>query len=168
MAPSIIRTGLLAAACCLMICLPQYAGSESEEAFASLNKQERARINCFLKLETETDISSLLSQPVERLQEKILKSIKEKQGIEIKRSSMIKTDQCLYELLSGMAHLAKISSGHKIERVVIKLTGATSRASIWSKWEVRKLESPHLTITFYYDDPDLEPSEIYCHGHKYH
>jgi hypothetical protein len=150
--------------CCLMI--PGYGSSEENPT--DLNKKERAKINYVLKLETEKEIRTLLSQPVALLTEKILKDIEKEKQIEIKRSSMVKTDRCLTELLTGIPNQTKISCGHKIVRVVIKLTATTSRASIWNSWEIRKLETPALTLTLFYDDPDVAPSEITCQGYKYH
>jgi len=164
-----IKTTIMAGFCYLVLCcliIPQ--DGFSEEKKVSLNKEGRARINYIMTLETEKDIASFLSRPVELISEKILKNIEEKQDIEIKRSSMIKADVCLHELLSSIGHMAKISSGYKVQRVVIKLEGTTTRASIWSQWRVRKLEPPTLTATLYYNDPEIAPSEISCMGHKYH
>lgn len=164
-----IKTTIAAGFCCLALCcllMPQDVCCE--ESKAALNKEERAKVNYLMTLETENDINTLLSQPVEGLAEKILKNIEEAQDIEIRRSSMVKTDKCLHELLTSLAHLTKISSGNKIERVVIKLTGTTSRASIWDSWEIRKLEAPMLAMTLYYDDPTVAPSEISCQGYQYH
>ncbi len=164
-----VKTGLMTilyglVLCCLMV----PTGLCAEEEKGSMNREERARINYLLTLETDKDITTLLSKPVELLTEQILKDIEKKHDIEIKRSSMVKADVCLSELLTGIAHLAKISAGHKIQRVIIKLESSTSRASIWNQWRVRKLETPKLSATFYYDDPGVVPSEITCQGHKYH
>ena len=162
------RKAFLLGLCCLAYCLTMPGYGSGEEPQATVNKKERAKINYVLKLETEKEIRTLLSQPVEMLTEKILKDIEKEKNIEIKRSSMVKSDKCLSELLTGIANLTKISCGHKIERVVIKLTATTSRASIWDSWEKRKLEIPSLTLSLYYDDSDVAASEITCQGYKYH
>ncbi len=154
--------------CLLMSCLlmPRYGFSQEKKA--SVSREERAHINYVLTLETEKEIRTFLSQPVALLTEKILKDIEKEKEIQLVRSSMVKTDACLHELLTGIANLTKMSCGHKISQVNIKLTASTSRATIWTSWEVRKLETPALTLTLYYDDPDVAPSEITCMGHKYH
>lgn len=165
----IFRTNIITGFFCLLTCcLLMTSYGFGEESSTAISKKERARINYVLKIEKQKEIRTFLSQPAEKLSEKILKDIEKDKQIEIKRSSMIKSDKCLHELLAGIAHLAKISSGLTIERVVVKLVGTTSRASIWDPWEVRKLETPELTVTVYYNNPDVAPSEIVCLGHKYH
>jgi hypothetical protein len=154
--------------CLAVFCLVPASYGRGEDGKAKLSKEDRAQVNYLMTLETENEINAFLSRPVEVLAEEMLKNIEVKQEITIARSSMLKTDKCLHELLSGIPNLTKISSGNKIERVVIKLTGNTSRASIWDEWSARKLEMPTLTMTLYYDDPSLEPSEISCQGYQYH
>lgn len=155
--------------CCLLISgLAGVPFCVAEEADKPLTKEERATIDYTLVLEGESEIATLFASPVELLEEKLLTTIEKKQDIEIKRSSMVKTEMCLHELLADIANLAKISTGRKIVRAEIKLVGGTSRFSMWSDWRLRKLEMPVLSITVSYDDGGVAPSEISCTGHKYH
>lgn len=155
--------------CCLLILgVAGVPFCVAEEADKPLTKEERATIDYTLVLEGESEIAALFAQPVEGLEEKLITTIEKKHDIEIKRSSMIKTELCLHELLADIANLAKVSTGRKIVRAEIKLVGGTSRFSMWSDWRTRKLEMPVLSITVFYSDGEVAPSEISCTGHKYH
>ncbi len=134
----------------------------------TLSREERAAVDYVLVLDTKAEIEAMFCRPVALLEEKLLTTIEETQNISIKRSSMVKTELCLLEILSDIPHLSKISTGSVITRAEIHLRSGTSRATIWSDWRSRKLESPILTITFYYGDGRVAPAEISCTGHKYH
>ncbi|MFC1826096.1 hypothetical protein ACFLYZ_01730, partial [Thermodesulfobacteriota bacterium] len=87
-------------------------------------------------------IAKAFSEPIEMIREKILTSIEQKNGIQIERSSMVRVDKCLRDLLTSTPHLAKISTGNTIIRVKIELVAGTSQKSVWTQWKTRKLESP--------------------------
>ncbi len=163
------RLMMVGSLCCLValglsaprVCL-------GEDAEKPLSRDERAKVDHVLVLDAQTEIEKMLSHPVEMLEEKLLTAIETRQDIAIKRSSMVKTELCLHELLFDVANLAKVSTGHAVDRVEVQLKSITTRASIWSDWRSRKLEAPELTITLYYNDKTIEPSRLSCSGHKYH
>ena len=121
-----------------------------------------------LTFELQDGITKAFSEPIEMIREKILTSIEQKNGIQIERSSMVRVDKCLGDLLTSTPHLAKISTGNTIIRVKIELVAGTSQKSVWTQWKTRKLESPELKMTLFYENKTVEPTEISCSGHKYH
>ncbi|MFP4445233.1 MAG: hypothetical protein ACLFPD_03190 [Desulfosudaceae bacterium] len=162
--PRLPAVWMLAAA---LIAAPLTCPAEEKEK-QPLNREQRATIDYVLVLEAGEELDSLMSNPGTDLEEKVLQEIEKRQDITIKRSSMVKTEKCLLELLSGVANLAKVSNGKKIVRLKFSLECDTTRATIWSSWRHRKLEAPSLALTVYYDDGTCAPSEIVCQGHQYH
>ncbi|MFW5988721.1 MAG: hypothetical protein ACOCPQ_00670 [Desulfosudaceae bacterium] len=158
------------AVCGLVVALVMtpISGSAEEDRESRLDREQRESIDYNLVVEAGEKLDALLSQPTERLEEKVLQDIEKEHDITIKRSSMVRTEKCLSELLAGIPNMSKIALGKKIIRLKVNLTCDTSRATIWSPWRHRKLEAPVLTLTFYYEDGTSSPSEIVCQGHAYH
>lgn len=141
--------------------------SLGEEKWKQLDKKTRAKIHYVLTINLSDGIEKTLSEPIKIVREKLLTSIEQENGIKIERSSMVRTDKCLRDLLTSIPHLAKISTGNKIIRAKIELNAATSTKSIWTRWRARKLERPELKMTLFYDSKAIEPTEIICSGNKY-
>ncbi len=158
------------AACGLVLALltAPMSGSAEEAPESQLKREQRESINYDLVVDAGEKLEALLSQPVEGLEDKVLRDIEKEHDITIKRSSMIRTEKCLNELLAGIPNMSKVALGKKIIRLKVNLTCDTSRATIWSPWRHRKLEAPVFTLTVYYDDGTSSPSEIVCQGHAYH
>ena len=142
--------------------------SWGEEKLKQSDKKSRQKVHYVLSIDLKDGIEKALSEPIEIIREKLLTNIEQENGIQIERSSMVRTDKCLADLLTSIPHLAKISAGHRIIRAKIELNAETSQKSVWTKWKTRKLEHPELKITFFYANKTVEPSEISCSGYKYH
>lgn len=142
--------------------------SLGEEKQQKLDKKTREKAHYVLTIEFQDGIEKAFSEPIEMIREKLLTSIEQKNGIQIERSSMVRVDKCLRDLLTSIPHLAKISTGNTIIRAKIELDAGTSQKSVWTKWKTRKLESPELKMTLFYKNKTVEPTEITCSGHKYH
>ena len=157
--------------CILFLLIPGIIFPNStlgEEKWKKLDKKTRAKIHKVLTIDLNDGIEKSLSEPIEVIREKLLTNIERENGIEIERSSMVKTDKCLYDLLASIPHLSKVSAGNKIIQAKIELNSETSKKSVWTRWRTRKLESPELKMTLFYDNKAIEPTEIICSGYKYH
>lgn len=142
--------------------------SLGEEKQQKLDKKTRETVHYVLTIELQDGIAKAFSDPIEKIREKLLTSVEQKNGIKIERSSMVRVDKCLRALLTSIPHLAKISTGNTIIRAQIELDAETSQKSVWTKWKARKLESPELKMTLFYENKIVEPTEFTCSGHKYH
>jgi hypothetical protein len=142
--------------------------SLGEEKQPKLDKKTRETIHYVLTIELEDGIEKAFSEPIENIREKILTSVEQKNGIKIDRSSMVRVDKCLRTLLTSIPHLAKISTGNTVIRAQIALDAETSQKSVWTQWKTRKLETPELKMTLFYENKTVEPTEFICSGHKYH
>jgi ferric iron reductase protein FhuF len=142
--------------------------SFSEEKKQKADKKTRAKVHYVLNIDLKDNLAKMFSEPIKNLQEKILTDIERDNSIKIERSSMVKTDKCLGDLLTSISHLVKVSTGNNIIRARIELTSETSTKSVWTRWHERKLESPELKMTLFYNSKDVEPTEIICAGYKYY
>jgi len=142
--------------------------SLGEEQTKKIDKKTREKVHYVLTIDLKDGIEKTLSEPIEIIREKLLTNIERKNGIRIERSSMVRTDKCLYDLLTSIPHLVKISAGNRIIRAKIELNATTSKKSVWTKWQTRKLEYPELKMILFYTNKAVEPSEISCSGNKYH
>lgn len=139
----------------------------SEEKKQKLDKKTRAKIHYVLTVAQQDNMEKMMAAPINILREKILTAIERNQDITIDRTSMVRTDKCLGDLLTSIPHLVKMSTGNKIIRARIELNAETSTKSVWTEWRSRKLEHPELKMTLFYDRQDVDPSEIACSGNKY-
>jgi len=142
--------------------------SLGEEKQQKVDPKTREKVHYVLTIELQDGIEKAFSEPIEKIREKILTSVEQKNGIKIDRSSMVRVDKCLRTLLTSTPHLAKISTGNTIIRAQIALDAETSQKSVWTKWKTRKLETPELKMTLFYENQTVEPTEFICSGHKYH
>ena len=142
--------------------------SLGEEKQQKLDKKTRETAHYVLTIELQDGIEKAFSEPIKSIREKILTSIEQKNGIQIDRSSMVRVDKCLRDLLTSIPHLAKISTGNTIIRAKIELVAGTSKKSVWTKWKTRKLERPELKLTLFYKNKTVKPTDFTCSGHKYH
>lgn len=142
--------------------------SFGEEEQQKLDKKTRKTVHYVLTIELEDGIEKAFSEPIKSIREKLLTSIEQKNNIKIDRSSMVRVDKCLHALLTSIPHLAKVSTGNTIIRAQFELDAETSQKSVWTKWKTRKLETPELKMTLFYNNKTVEPTEFICTGHKYH
>lgn len=119
--------------CILILGLMYPRLSLGEEKWKKLDKKTRAKIHYVLTINLSDGIEKTLAKPIKNVQEKLLTSIEQENGIKIERSSMVRTDKCLRDLLTRIPHLAKISTGNKIIQAKIELNAATSTKSIWTR-----------------------------------
>ena len=139
-----------------------------EEKWKKLDKKTRATVHYVMTIDLNDGLEEAFSEPIKILREKILTDIEQTNGITIERTSMIRTDKCLFDLLTSIPHLAKISAGNTIIRAEIELNAPTSQKSVWTTWQHRKLEHPELKMTLFYKNKAVKPTEIVCSGYQYH
>jgi hypothetical protein len=139
----------------------------SEEKKQKLDKKTRAKIHYVLTIAQQDNMEKIMAAPIKILREKLLTAIERDHDITIDRTSMVRTDKCLGDLLTSTPHLVKVSTGNKIIRARIELNADTSTKSVWTGWHSRKLEHPELKMTLFYDRKDVDSSDIVCSGYKY-
>lgn len=142
--------------------------SPAGEQAKATDKKTRKTVSYVLTIDAAEGLEDMLSQPIQKVQEKLLEAVEKKNDIEIDRTSMVRTEWCLRDLFMSIPHLAKLSVGNTIARVAVELNAGTSQKSVWTGGRSRKLEAPELKMKLFYANPSVEPTEIVCSGYKYH